>query len=67
MVELAELLCTSVARGRRLLHSLLFAATNRRNCSSYWFFHLVSLSVWGWNTVDIFHIMPSCLARVHLK
>ena len=67
VVELAELLYTNVARGRRLLHSLLFAATNWRNCSSHWFFCLVSLSIWGWNAVDIFHVMPSSLARAYPK
>jgi hypothetical protein len=45
VVEFAKLLCTRVARGRRLLHSLLFPATNWRYCSSHWFFHSIRPSV----------------------
>ena len=61
--ELAKLLYTSVARGNSLLHSLLFAATNQRHCSSHCFLRSVSPSIWGWNAVDMFHVIPSSLAR----
>src|SRR6266851_6063644 len=47
VVEFAELLCTSVARGSRLLQSSLFPVTKRRYCSIHWFFRSVSPSVWG--------------------
>ena len=67
VVELAKLLCTSVARGISLLYSLLFAITKCRYCSIYWFLCSVSPSVWGWKVVDIFHVMPSSLARAHPK
>src|SRR6267154_4527546 len=67
VVEFAELLCTSVARGSRLLHSLLFPITKWRYCSSHWFFRSVSPSVWGWNTIDMFHLIPNSLARLCLK
>jgi hypothetical protein len=47
VVELAALLCTSVAMGKRVLHSLSFPATNRRYCPIHWFLHSVGPSVWG--------------------
>ena len=47
VMELAELLCTSVAKGNKLLHSLLFAITKQRYCSTHWFLRSVSPSIWG--------------------
>ena len=67
VVELATLLCTKVAIGRRVLHSLLLPATNWRYCSIYWFLCLVNPSVWGWYAIDMFHVMPSSLARARPK
>ncbi len=67
VVKLAKLLCTNVAKGSRLLHSSLFTITKWRYCSSHWFFHSVSPSVWGWNTVNRFHLVSSSLARLHPK
>jgi hypothetical protein len=67
VVEFTKLLCTKVARGSRLLHSLSFPATNRRYCSSHWFFHSVSPSVWGWYAVVRFHSIPNSLARAFPK
>src|SRR6266851_3486109 len=67
VVEFAELLCTSVARGSRLLQSSLFPVTKRRYCLIHWFFRSVSPSVWGWNAVDRFHLIPSSLARLRPK
>ena len=54
VMELAELLCTNVAKGNMLLHSSLFAVTKQRYCFTHWFLHSVSPSVWGWNTIDRF-------------
>ena len=67
VIAFAELLCTRVAIARKVLHSLLFPATNQRYCSSHWFLHSVSPSVWGWYAIDMFHVMPSSLARARPK
>ena len=37
--------------------------TNRRYCSTHWFFRSDRPSVWGWNTVDRFCSMPSLRAK----
>ena len=42
VVELAVLLCTNVAKGNMLLHSLLYTITKWRYCSTHWFFRSVS-------------------------
>jgi hypothetical protein len=67
VVVFFALLCTKVAIARRVLHSLLLPATNRRYCSSHWFLHSVSPSVCGRYAIDMFHVMPSSLARVRPK
>jgi hypothetical protein len=67
VVALAMLLYTKVAIARRVLHSLSFPATNQGYCSSHWFLHSVSPSVCRRYAVDMFHVMPSSLARVRPK
>jgi hypothetical protein len=67
VVAFAVLLCTRVAIARKVLHSLSFPATSRRYCSSHWFLRSVSPSVYGRYAVNMFHIMPSSLARARPK
>ncbi len=56
VVVLTRLLCTTVANASQCVHPLgLFEVTSRRYCSTHWFFHSESLSVWGWKAVDRFH------------
>jgi hypothetical protein len=63
VVVFVALLCTRVAIARRVLHSLSLPTTNWRYCSSHWFLRSVSPSVCGQYAVDMFHVMPSSLAR----
>src|SRR6266481_1053743 len=62
VVALIRLLCTVVASASQCVHPFgSFEVTNRKYCSIHWFFRSDSLSVWGWNTVDRFHWIPSFL------
>src|SRR6266403_4233541 len=60
VVVLIRLLCTTVASANQCVHPLgLFEVTNRRYCSTHWFFCSESPSVWGWNAIDRFRWMLS--------
>ncbi len=68
MVVLIWLLCTIVANVSQCVHPLgLLEVTSHRYCSTHWFFHSESLSVWGWKAVDRFHCMPSFSVRALLN
>src|SRR6266478_2981906 len=64
VVVLIQLLCTTVASANQCVHPFgLFDVTNRRYCSTHWFFRSDSPLVWGWNAVDKFRSMPSFSER----
>src|SRR6266404_2541721 len=60
VVVLIRLLCTVVASTSQCVHPFgSFDVTSRRYCSIHWFFRSDSLSVWGWNAMDMFCTDPT--------
>jgi hypothetical protein len=59
VVALRALLCTAVAIGSQRAQSFWLAQISRRYCSIHRFFRSDRLSVWGWNAVDRFCVIPS--------
>jgi hypothetical protein len=68
MVAFLWLFCTMVAIPSQSLQSVwALLMVRQRYCSTHWFVHSDSLSVWGWNTEDMFCLIPSCWARAFAK
>ena len=68
VVTLTWLLCTAVASASQLVHPFgSMDVMSCRYCSTHWFFLSDSLSVWGWNTVDRLHSIPSLVVRAFPK
>ena len=64
VVVLILLLCTTVANASQWVHPLgSFEVTSCRYCSTHWFFHSESPSVWGWKAIDRLRWMLSFLVR----
>jgi hypothetical protein len=59
VVAFQALLCTAVAIGSQRAQSSWLVQISRRYCSIHWFFRSDRPSVWGWNAVDKFCVIPS--------
>ena len=68
MVAFLLLLCMAEARGSHCVQSSGLAdVTVWRYCSIHWFFLSERPSVWGWNAVEMFQLIPNFAVRAFPK